>query len=89
MDLADLFLARERLSRLEGLVLFFVCILKVFIYDMRNVETIYSILSIIALGALLPGGICNSEPGVQAVFRWYSPQERYLSTLVPILTSRT
>ena len=63
MDLADSFFAWERLLRLKGLVLFFVCILKVFIYDMRKLETMYSILSITALGALLPGVICTSEPG--------------------------
>ena len=68
VDLADSFLARERLSRLEGLVLFFVCILKVFIYDMRKLETMYSILSITALGALLPGFICTSEPGSTSGF---------------------
>lgn len=50
LDLAGSFLARERLSRLKGLVLFFVCILKVFIYDMRKLETMNYILSIIALG---------------------------------------
>ena len=50
VDLADLFLARERLSRLEGLVQFFVRILKVFLYGMRKLETNYSILSITAFG---------------------------------------
>lgn len=63
MDLADLFLARERLSRLEGLVQFFVRILKVFLYGMRKLETKYSILSITALGTLLTAVICSSEAG--------------------------
>ena len=76
VDLADSFLARERLSRLEGLVQFFVCILKVFIYDMRKLETMYSILSITALGALLPGVICTSKPGSTSGFPVGSPHRK-------------
>jgi len=49
------FVARERLLRLQGLVLFFVCILKLFLYDLRNLETMYRILSFIALGLILLG----------------------------------
>ena len=49
------FMARERLLRLQGLVLFFVCILKLFLYDLRNLETMYRILSFIALGLILLG----------------------------------
>ncbi len=49
------FVARERLLRLQGLVLFLVCILKLFLYDLRNLETMYRILSFIALGLILLG----------------------------------
>jgi uncharacterized membrane protein len=49
------FAARERLLRLQGLVVFFVCILKLFVYDLRNLETMYRILSFIALGLILLG----------------------------------
>ncbi|MEO8130569.1 MAG: DUF2339 domain-containing protein, partial [Bryobacteraceae bacterium] len=49
------FVARERLLRLQGLLLFFVCILKLFLYDLRNLETMYRILSFIALGLILLG----------------------------------
>ncbi|MGC2662218.1 MAG: DUF2339 domain-containing protein [Bryobacteraceae bacterium] len=44
---------RERTLRLEGLFLLLACILKVFFYDLRNLETIYRILSFIALGIIL------------------------------------
>src|SRR5262249_14824747 len=47
------FLARERILRLQGLAMFLVCILKVFFYDLRNLETIYRILSFIVLGLIL------------------------------------
>ncbi len=49
------FVVRERLLRLQGLVLFLVCILKLFLYDLRNLETMYRILSFIALGLILLG----------------------------------
>lgn len=45
--------ARERPLRVEGLALLLVCILKLFIYDLRNLETGYRILSFIALGIIL------------------------------------
>jgi uncharacterized membrane protein len=32
-----------------------VCILKLFLYDLRNLETIYRILSFVALGLILLG----------------------------------
>ena len=47
------FVLRERVLRLQGLVLLLVCILKLFLYDMRNLETLYRILSFIALGLIL------------------------------------
>lgn len=47
------FLARDRILRLQGLALLLVCILKVFFYDLRNLETIYRILSFIVLGVIL------------------------------------
>ena len=46
---------RERVLRLEGLVLLLTCILKLFVYDLRNLETVYRILSFIALGVILLG----------------------------------
>ncbi|HEX4228594.1 MAG TPA: DUF2339 domain-containing protein [Bryobacteraceae bacterium] len=46
---------RERPLRLEGLFLLLACILKLFLYDLRNLETIYRILSFIALGLILLG----------------------------------
>jgi uncharacterized membrane protein len=47
------FTLRARLLRLQGLVLLTVCILKLFLYDMRNLETLYRILSFVALGLIL------------------------------------
>jgi hypothetical protein len=47
------FALRQRLFRLEGLALLLICILKLFLYDLRNLETIYRILSFIALGLIL------------------------------------
>jgi hypothetical protein len=49
------FPARERILRLQGLCVFALCILKLFLYDLRNLETAYRILSFIALGAILLG----------------------------------
>jgi len=49
------FVFRERALRLQGLTLFLVCVLKLFLYDLRNLETPYRILSFIALGILLLG----------------------------------
>jgi hypothetical protein len=49
------FVFRERPLRLEGLGLFLVCVLKLFLYDLRNLETPYRILSFIALGLILLG----------------------------------
>jgi hypothetical protein len=51
--LAAGFAVRDRISRIEGLALLLVCILKAFLYDLRNLETVYRILSFIALGLIL------------------------------------
>ncbi|MBN9658729.1 MAG: DUF2339 domain-containing protein [Acidobacteria bacterium] len=53
MLLAAGFPARERILRLTGLVLLLSCILKLFIYDLRNLETLPRILSFMALGVIL------------------------------------
>jgi hypothetical protein len=49
------FPARERSLRLSGLLLFLICILKLFFYDLRNLETPYRIASFLALGVFLLG----------------------------------
>jgi uncharacterized membrane protein len=49
------FAVRDRWLRLEGLGLFLVCVLKLFLYDLRNLDTPYRILSFIALGLILLG----------------------------------
>ncbi len=46
---------RERILRLEGLALLLLCILKLFFYDLRNLETVYRILTFVALGLILLG----------------------------------
>jgi len=46
---------RDRLQRLSGLFLFLVCVLKLFLYDLRQLETINRISSFIVLGVLLVG----------------------------------
>ncbi len=51
--LAAGFAARDRILRIEGLALLLVCIFKAFLYDLRNLETVYRILSFIALGLIL------------------------------------
>jgi hypothetical protein len=51
--LAAGFPARERILRLTGLVFLLSCILKLFIYDLRNLETLPRILSFMALGVIL------------------------------------
>lgn len=47
------FPARERVLRLSGLLLLGVCILKVFVYDLRELEALPRILAFIVLGLLL------------------------------------
>jgi uncharacterized membrane protein len=49
------FPARERPLRLAGLALLLGCISKLFIYDLRHLETLYRILSFLALGVILLG----------------------------------
>lgn len=44
---------RDRLLRLSGLALLLACILKLFLYDLRNLDTLYRILSFIGLGVIL------------------------------------
>jgi uncharacterized membrane protein len=46
---------RERALRLQGLALLLICILKLFLYDLRNLDTFPRILSFIALGAIMLG----------------------------------
>jgi hypothetical protein len=49
------FAVRERPLRLQGLALFLLCVLKLFVYDLRNLETPFRILSFVALGLILLG----------------------------------
>ena len=44
---------RDRFQRLSGLFLFLVCVLKLFLYDLRQLETVNRIISFIVLGAIL------------------------------------
>jgi hypothetical protein len=46
---------RDRVQRLSGLTLFMVCVLKLFLYDLRELETVSRILSFIVLGLILVG----------------------------------
>jgi len=49
------FLLRDRTFRLSGLVVFLVCVGKLFVYDLRALETLYRILSFFVLGVFLVG----------------------------------
>ena len=49
------FALRERVLRLQGLAVLLICILKLFLYDLRNLETLPRILSFIVLGAIMLG----------------------------------
>ena len=49
------FILRDRVFRLQGLGLSLACTLKLFLYDLRNLDTPYRIVSFIALGAILLG----------------------------------
>jgi hypothetical protein len=49
------FLVRERALRLLGLLLLFVCIFKLFVYDLRELEALARIMSFVALGLVLLG----------------------------------
>jgi uncharacterized membrane protein len=53
--LAAGFWIRDRILRLSGLLVFLVCILKLFLYDLRNLDTMNRILSFIVLGAVMVG----------------------------------
>ncbi|HTR39359.1 MAG TPA: DUF2339 domain-containing protein [Bryobacteraceae bacterium] len=53
--LAAGFPLRDRFQRLSGLALFLLCVLKLFLYDLRELQTINRILSFIVLGAILVG----------------------------------
>ncbi len=44
---------RDRTLRLSGLSLFLICMMKLFFYDLRNLETMYRILSFIVLGLIM------------------------------------
>jgi uncharacterized membrane protein len=43
----------DRVLRISGLTLFLVCVLKLFLWDLRHLETLYRILSFIVLGLML------------------------------------
>jgi len=47
------FAASERTLRLAGLALLLFCIAKLFLYDLRHLESLYRILSFVALGLIL------------------------------------
>ncbi|MEO8481464.1 MAG: DUF2339 domain-containing protein [Acidobacteriota bacterium] len=49
------FLIRERVLRLSGLALLFLCILKLFVYDLRELEALGRIMSFVVLGLVLLG----------------------------------
>jgi uncharacterized membrane protein len=51
--LAGGFALRDRVLRLSGLALFLICTLKLFFWDLRNLETLPRIVSFIVLGLLL------------------------------------
>jgi uncharacterized membrane protein len=51
--LAAGFTLRERTLRLSALMLLLVCVLKLFLFDLRQLETMYRILSFIVLGLIL------------------------------------
>jgi uncharacterized membrane protein len=51
--LAAGFALRDRVLRLSGLALFLICTLKLFFWDLRNLETLPRIVSFIVLGLLL------------------------------------
>ncbi|MCS7024432.1 MAG: DUF2339 domain-containing protein [Bryobacteraceae bacterium] len=55
LTLAAGFAAQERLLRLAGLALLLVCILKLFFYDLQELNTVGRILSFIVLGLVLIG----------------------------------
>ena len=46
---------RERAMRLAGLILLLVCVLKLFVFDLRNLDMPFRVLSFIVLGVILIG----------------------------------
>ena len=67
------FLRRDRLSRLSGLMLLGICTLKIFFYDLSNLDTLARIFSFMILGLLLLG--------VSLIYaRFYERLRPYLST---------
>lgn len=46
---------RDRALRISGLALFMICVFKLFLYDLRELETVNRILSFIVLGLILVG----------------------------------
>jgi hypothetical protein len=53
--LAAGFPLRDRIMRLSGLALFLICIGKLLLYDLRELETLYRIVSFFVLGVILVG----------------------------------
>jgi uncharacterized membrane protein len=51
--LASGFPLRDRVLRLSGLALLLACILKLFVWDLRHLETLPRILSFLVLGLFL------------------------------------
>jgi len=49
------FLARERVLRLSGLVVLALCVLKLFLYDLRELEALARVMSFVVLGLVLLG----------------------------------
>jgi hypothetical protein len=47
------FALRERALRLAGLIIFLLCIAKLFVYDLRELDTLSRIFSFVALGVML------------------------------------
>lgn len=47
------FVLTERILRVQGLIMLLACILKLFLFDLRNLETGYRIVSFIVLGLIL------------------------------------
>ena len=47
------FSLRKKHLRIQGMIIFAITIIKVFLYDTRNLETIYRTVSYIVLGVIL------------------------------------
>jgi uncharacterized membrane protein len=46
---------RERPMRLAGLVLLLICVLKLFLFDLQNLDMPFRVLSFVVLGVILIG----------------------------------